>query len=98
MAVTVGLLAAFAAPQATANFLYVFEQTGTTNSFSFTVPNILTSATDPLTPAIGQSVGGFAITDAIFAPFSGTQFCISLGSNTNAFNCGLENIGLGFAG
>jgi len=80
---------------ANADFLYTFEQTGTSNSFSFTVPSLLTGTTDPLTPAIGLSVGGFTISDAFFGPL-GSGFCASFSgsSTTDAFNCGITtNVG-----
>jgi hypothetical protein len=79
---------------ARASFIYTFDQTATTNNFSFTVPVILTALSDPLTPAIGQLVGGFTITDAVFGPFTASEFCVGFaGSITDAFTCGLSGGG-----
>jgi hypothetical protein len=71
--------------------VYTFEQFGTANNFSFTVANILTAATDPLTPAIGLSVGGFTINDAVLEIFGGS-FCFSF-SSADAFTCGVVTPG-----
>jgi hypothetical protein len=81
---------------ARADFLYTFEQTGTSSSFSFTTPTILTGTHDPFTEVIGLSVGGFTITDAIFGPVNASQYCFGFGaSGTDAFllsgSCGLTN-------
>jgi hypothetical protein len=77
---------------ANADFMYTFEQTGTSNNFSFIVPTVITAGADPLAPAIGQIVGGFTITDAVLVPWDATVFCVSFGAgNTDAFNCGLSD-------
>jgi hypothetical protein len=73
-----GLLAAalLAGPMAAnAAFLYTFEQVGTSNSFSFSTPSIILGEQDPFTQAIGLTVGGFTIADAVLGPFGAGTYC-----------------------
>ena len=77
---------------ASAAFLYTFDQTGTSNSVSFTVPSILKSSQDPLTQAIGQTVGGVTIADAFFGHSNESIYCVVFaGSGSDAFNCGISS-------
>ena len=91
----VALLTLCVAGAAHADFMYSFElQTGDT--FSFTVPSIITAMTDPLTPAIGISVAGLTIADSVFAPdvnFPG-EFCFSFAATgTDAIPCFINREG-----
>jgi len=85
-----GLLAValLAGPMAAdASYLYTFESTGTSNSISFTVADIITATQDPFTQVIGQTYGGITIVDAFFGLFFDTTYCFAI-SDSSAFDCG----------